>query len=222
MDFSIGTVEGLPYAWGSPLPDAEPVNLPNQLTLARLAITTGLAAVLEVGWSYRCTAGLLLFAAASITDYADGAIARRYNLVTDFGSLMDPLVDKILMATALVCLSVIPYNHHPVLPAWVSILIISREFLITGLRQIAVSKGVVLPADRWGKHKTIWQIIAVLYYFLILSFAEWNAAGWFPALPGNPALWSKIGWVFMGIALALTLWSGLSYLWKNRSLIADR
>jgi CDP-diacylglycerol--glycerol-3-phosphate 3-phosphatidyltransferase len=135
---------------------------------------------------------------------------------------MDPLVDKILMATALVCLSVIPYNHHPVLPAWVSILIISREFLITGLRQIAVSKGVVLPADRWGKHKTIWQIIAVLYYFLILSFAEWNAAGWFPALPGKPAFWSKIGWVFMGIALALTLWSGLSYLWKNRSLIADR
>lgn len=222
MDFSIGTVEGLLYASVRSLPDAEPVNLPNQLTLARLAITTGFAAVLEVGWSYRCTAGLLLFAAASITDYADGAIARRYNLVTDFGSLMDPLVDKILMATALVCLSVIPYNHHPVLPAWVSILIISREFLITGLRQIAVSKGVVLPADRWGKHKTIWQIIAVLYYFLILSFVEWNAAGWFPALPGNPALWSKIGWVFMGVALALTVCSGLSYLWKNRSLIADR
>ena len=222
MDFSIGTVEGLLYASVRSLPDAEPVNLPNQLTLARLAITTGFAAVLEVGWSYRCTAGLLLFAAASITDYADGAIARRYNLVTDFGSLMDPLVDKILMATALVCLSVIPYNHHPVLPAWVSILIISREFLITGLRQIAVSKGVVLPADRGGKHKTIWQIIAVLYYFLILSFAEWNAAGWFPALPGNPALWSKIGRVCMGVALVLTVCSGVSYLWKNPSLIADR
>ena len=222
MDFSVGTVEGLRHTSGSPLPDAEPVNLPNQLTLARLAITTVFAAVLEVDWSYRCTAGLLLFAAASITDYADGAIARRYNLVTDFGSLMDPLVDKVLMATALVCLSVIPYNHHPALPAWVSILIISREFLITGLRQIAVSKGVVLPADRWGKHKTIWQIIAILYYFLILSFTEWNAAGWFPVLPGEPALWSKLGWGVMGIALALTVWSGLSYLWKNRALIADR
>jgi CDP-diacylglycerol--glycerol-3-phosphate 3-phosphatidyltransferase len=222
MDFSAGTVEGFRHASGSPLPEEESVNLPNQLTLARLAITTVFAAVLEMDWSYRCTAGLLLFAVASLTDYADGAIARRYNLVTDFGSLMDPLVDKVLMATALICLSVIPYNHHPILPAWVSILIISREFLITGLRQIAVSKGVVLSADRWGKHKTIWQIIAILYYFLILSFNEWSVAGWFPALPGEPSLWSKTGWGVMGIALALTVWSGLSYLWRNRSLIADR
>lgn len=222
MDFSAGTVEGFPHASGSPLLEEESVNLPNQLTLARLAITTVFAAVLEMDWSYRCTAGLLLFAVASLTDYADGAIARRYNLVTDFGSLMDPLVDKVLMATALICLSVIPYNHHPILPAWVSILIISREFLITGLRQIAVSKGVVLSADRWGKHKTIWQIIAILYYFLILSFTEWSTAGWFPALPGEPELWSKVGWGVMGIAVALTVWSGVSYLWKNRSLIADR
>jgi CDP-diacylglycerol--glycerol-3-phosphate 3-phosphatidyltransferase len=222
MDFSVGTVEGLPDASGRLWSDTETVNLPNQLTLARLAITTLFAAVLEADWSYRCTAGLLLFAAASITDYADGAIARRYNLVTDFGSLMDPLVDKILMATALICLSVIQFNQHPALPSWVSILIISREFLITGLRQIAVSKGVVLPADRWGKHKTIWQIIAVLYYFLVLSFTEWAAAGWFPALPGGPGLWSKIGGGVMGVALTLTVWSGLSYLWRNRSLIADR
>lgn len=181
-----------------------------------------LAAVLELDWRYRCTAGLFLFAAASITDYADGAIARRYHLVTDFGSLMDPLADKILMATALICLSVLPYAGHPAVPGWVSIVIISREFLITGLRQIAVSKGVLLPADRLGKHKTIWQIIAILYYFVLLSLTEWSEAGWFPALPGEPGLWRGVGWAVMGVALLLTLWSGLGYLWKNRALIADR
>ncbi len=198
------------------------MNLPNQLTLARLAITSLLAAVLELDWHYRCTAGLLLFAAASITDYADGAIARRYHLVTDFGSLMDPLADKILMATALICLSVLQYAGHPAVPGWVSIVIISREFLITGLRQIAVSKGVLLPADRLGKQKTIWQIIAILYYFVLLSLTEWSEAGWFPALPGEPGLWRGVGWAVMGVALLLTLWSGLGYLWKNRALIADR
>ena len=209
-------------SFGGLQPGAYPVNLPNQLTLARLAITTVLAAVLELDWRYRCTAGLLLFAAASITDYADGAIARRYHLVTDFGSLMDPLADKILMATALICLSVLPYGGHPAVPGWVSIVIISREFLITGLRQIAVSKGVLLPADRLGKHKTIWQIIAILYYFVLLSLTEWSEAGWFPVLPGEPALWRGLGWTVMGVALLLTLWSGLGYLWRNRALIADR
>jgi phosphatidylglycerophosphate synthase len=80
----------------------------------------------------------------------------------------------------------------------------------------------LLPADRLGKHKTIWQIIAILYYFVLLSLTEWSEAGWFPALPGEPALWRGLGWTLMGVALLLTLWSGLGYLWKNRTLIADR
>ena len=184
--------------------------------------TAVLALVLQAELPLACTAGLLLFGIASITDYADGAIARSRNLITDFGALMDPLADKILTATGLICLAALNYDGRPAVPAWAAIVIVSREFLITGLRQIAVSKGVVLPADRWGKHKTIWQIIAVLYYFLVLSFTEWAAAGWFPALPGGPGLWSKIGGGVMGVALTLTVWSGLSYLWRNRSLIADR
>ncbi len=134
---------------------------------------------------------------------------------------MDPLVDKILTATALICLAAREYNGHPTIPAWVAIIIVSREFLITGLRQLAAAKGVVLPADRFGKHKTIWQIITILYFLLLLSLNEWVLAGWLTQ-PGSLALlWGPIGSLLLGFALALTLGSGLGYLWRNRALIQD-
>ncbi|MEI6871332.1 MAG: CDP-diacylglycerol--glycerol-3-phosphate 3-phosphatidyltransferase [Verrucomicrobiota bacterium] len=197
------------------------MNLPNKLTLMRFCITAGFAAMLESHWPFSCTGALLLFGLASFTDYADGAIARRYNLITDFGALMDPLVDKILTATALICLAAREYNGHPTIPAWVAIVIVSREFLITGLRQLAAAKGVVLPADRFGKHKTIWQIITILYFLLLLSLDEWVLAGWLPQ-PGSLALfWGPIGSLLLGLALALTVGSGLGYLWRNRRLIED-
>jgi CDP-diacylglycerol--glycerol-3-phosphate 3-phosphatidyltransferase len=198
------------------------MNLPNKLTLIRFGLTAAFAGVLETDWRFRCTSGLVLFVVASVTDYADGAIARKRGLVTDFGALMDPLVDKILIATALICLSAIPYHGRPALPAWVSVVVIGREFLITGLRQIAVSKGIVLAADRWGKHKTIWQIIAILYFFILLTLEEVSAvlAGW--ALPHWGEVWRFGGYGVAAIALLLTVGSGVGYLWRNRSLIADR
>ena len=139
------------------------MNLPNQLTVGRFFLTLLFVAALSSSWAWAYTAGLVLFSLASITDYADGEIARRYNLVTDFGKLMDPLVDKIMMAAAFICL--VPLGAFP---PWVAIIIISREFLITGLRMLAASKGVLLPAENLGKHKTIWQIITVLYFLLLL------------------------------------------------------
>lgn len=190
------------------------MNLPNQLTVARLFITLGFVAALSSEWRFGNTAGLILFIAASITDYADGEIARRYNLVTDFGKLMDPLVDKIMMAAAFICL--VPRAF----PAWVAVIIISREFLITGLRLLAASKGVVMPAERLGKHKTIWQIVTVIFFLLLLSVQEVagasldGAAWWFLW-----AAWSWGGKALIMLALGLTLYSGLGYLWRNRALI---
>ena len=198
------------------------MNLPNKLTLLRFGLTAVLALVLQAELPLACTAGLLLFGIASLTDYADGAIARSRNLVTDFGALMDPLADKILTATGLICLAALDYDGHPAVPAWAAIVIVSREFLITGLRQLAAAKGVVLSSDRFGKQKTIWQIIMILYFLLLLSLAEWERQGWVPPLPFQQLLWKPLGSLLLGLALALTVGSGLSYLWKNRHLIADR
>lgn len=198
------------------------MNLPNQLTLLRLGMTVVFASVLQSDWAFSCTGGLLLFGAASFTDYADGAIARSRNLITDFGALMDPLADKILTATALICLAALDHAGHPAVPAWVAIVIVSREFLITGLRQLAANKGEVMAADRFGKHKTIWQIITILYFLLLLSTGEWERAGWIPSLPLHDLLWKPLGTLLLALTLLLTVGSGVSYLWKNRALIADR
>ena len=202
--------------------DNRKMNLPNKLTLIRLGITVGFATLLESRCAFSCTGALLLFSLASFTDYADGAIARRYNLITDFGTLMDPLVDKILAATALICLAAREAHGSTAIPAWVAITIVSREFLITGLRQLAVAKGVVLPADRFGKHKTIWQIITILYFLLLLSLDEWVVSGWVPEPAFRASLWRPIGTVLLGMAVVLTVGSGSAYLWRNRHLIEDR
>ena len=140
------------------------MNLPNRLTLARLLLALGFAAVFSSGLAYGYRISLVLFIVASVTDYVDGEIARRWGLVTDLGRLMDPLVDKILLLGALVCLVSVGS-----VPAWVVVVVMSREFLITGLRLMAATKGVVLPAERLGKHKTGWQIAMVLFFLLMLA-----------------------------------------------------
>ncbi len=190
------------------------MNLPNQLTVARFFLTMIFVVALSLEWRFSNTVGLVVFIAAGITDYADGAIARSRGLESDFGRLMDPLVDKIMMAAAFICL----VEMHE-LPAWVAVVIISREFLITGLRLLAASKGVVLPAERLGKHKTAWQIAAVIFFLGLLSIKEFAGVG-----IGNTTTWwwaVRIygGWLLIGMMLLLTLYSGLGYLWKNRRLI---
>ena len=137
--------------------------------------------------------------------------------MTDFGKLMDPLADKIMIAAAFICL--VPLHA---LPAWAAIVIISREFLITGLRLLAASKGVVLPSERLGKHKTAWQIVTVIYFLLLLALAEGEVAGVIP--PAWLTLWPRAwlyGHALVALTLALTLYSGFGYLWKHRALIAS-
>ncbi len=206
------------------------MNLPNRLTVARFFLTALFVASMTsawrktgasglpptMSWSWGYSAGLLFFIAASVTDYLDGEIARRRNLVTDFGKLMDPLADKILMAAAFICL--IP--EHAI-PAWAVIVIISREFLITGLRLLALSKGVVLAADNLGKHKTAWQIICVLYFLVLLSLKEMLRAHWFALdLPFSRA-WKIGGPCLIFVVLVLTVYSGVGYVRRNWRLVTS-
>lgn len=190
------------------------MNWANRLTVARFFLTLIFVAALSCEFPGNHTLALVLFIFAGITDYADGEIARRWGMVTDFGKLMDPLVDKIMMASAFICL--IPLRA---IPAWAVVVIISREFLITGLRLLALSNGKVLAAEALGKHKTAWQIATVIYFLLLLTLTEfctWKKIGqpvWFGFA------WTRVGGVLLTIAVALTLVSGAGYLWKNRRVI---
>ncbi len=186
------------------------MNLPNRLTVARFFLTLGFVAALSAEWQYGYTVALVLFVVGTVTDYADGAIARKYGLITDFGKLMDPLVDKIMVSGAFICLI-------PEIPAWAVVVIISREFLITGLRLLAASKGLVLPAESIGKHKTGWQLATVIFFLTILAAREFDGVG----LPGEflEGALDYGGTLLIAVALSLTLYSGVGYLWKNRAII---
>jgi CDP-diacylglycerol--glycerol-3-phosphate 3-phosphatidyltransferase len=186
------------------------MNLPNKLTVLRLFITAGFVICLSVPVTGARTLALLLFIAASITDYLDGEIARKHHLITDFGKLMDPVADKILTAAAFVCL--IPFG---LIPAWVVIVIIAREFLITGLRLLAGNQGVVLPAEKLGKHKTAWQIVTIIFFLVQLAVSEWTPT----TLAFLTPLWNYGGPLLIAITTLLTVYSGLGYLLKNKALL---
>ena len=191
------------------------MNLPNQLTVARLALTGLFVACFYLPWANAHSVALLVFALASITDYLDGAIARARILVTNFGKLFDPLADKILIAAAFILLSV---GH--VIPPWITILILAREFFVTGIRQIAASQGAVLAAEKLGKHKMVWQILTVLYFMLGAASREPLFGFLASSFTPSPAhRW--IGGSIIAVTTALTLVSGFSYFWKNRRLFND-
>ena len=191
------------------------MNWANRLTVARLFLTLGFVVALSIRFPFSCTASLVIFVCAGVTDYVDGEIARRFSIVTDFGKLMDPLVDKIMMASAFICL--VPLG---VVPAWAATIIISREFLITGLRLLASAKGHVLAAESMGKHKTAWQIAAVIFFLGLLALPEWvDATRRTPTPEWYAWLWHPAGTLLLMIAVTLTLVSGAGYFWKNRAVI---
>lgn len=184
------------------------MNLPNKLTFSRLGLTVAFVACFTFGFRGQYSAALVFFLFAAATDYLDGAIARHRGLVTDFGQLMDPLADKILTASAFVSLCAVGS-----IPAWAVIVIISREFLITGLRSLAASKGIVVPADKLGKHKTAWQMITIIYFLLILVADEWTYGDWLDSARTFGAF------ALIPLVVLLTVYSGAAYLAKNRALI---
>ena len=193
------------------------MNLPNQLTVARLILTFVFVALLsleDLSWSK--TAALCAFAIAAITDFLDGYFARKHNLVTNFGKLMDPLADKVLMCAGFVLLT-----RLELIPAWIVVVILSREFMVTGLRLLASAEGVVLAAENLGKYKTIFQIVTVIYFLLFLAAKE-SLIGFlqplFNAFYLGP---DHLGMALIWTSLILTAWSGWSYLWKNRKLFGE-
>jgi len=194
------------------------MNIANRLTVSRFFLSLGFVLALSVRLPFRFTIALILFLLAGVTDYADGEIARRFHMESDFGRLMDPLMDKIMMAAAFICL--VPLRA---IPAWAATIIVSREFLITGLRLLAASKGRVLSAEKLGKHKTAWQIITAIFFLLMLSIGEFASL---KATPSAALLYDRI-WYWGGafllvVTVTLTLVSGAGYLWKNWTVIEQQ
>ncbi len=191
------------------------MNLPNKLTILRFILTVVFLAVMFSGVPFHETVALVLFVAASLTDYFDGTIARRRKLVTNFGILMDPLADKILTSSAFIA-----FVGLKLIPAWMVVIVVARELAITGLRLLAASKQLVLAAERWGKHKTISQITAIISVLVLVSYPQWGAFGtwifgW--TIAGRP--W--VAWftpIAVWAAVILTFLSGWLYLWRNRTL----
>jgi CDP-diacylglycerol--glycerol-3-phosphate 3-phosphatidyltransferase len=194
------------------------MNLPNKLTVSRFVLTAVFMGAVFWRSPLNDTLALLLFSIASFTDYLDGKIARSRNLITNFGALMDPLADKILTCAAFIALvergQMLNNETAVKVHAWMVIVIVSRELAITGLRLLAASKQLVLAAERYGKHKTISQMIAIIALLLLDACPEWGAWAKTFILPWLPwfarvALW---------ITVLLTFTSGALYLWRNREL----
>ncbi len=188
------------------------MNLPNKLTVFRMILIVPFVILLlggHAGWgwfdatfggieAYTDYIALVIFVIASLTDMLDGKIARKYNLVTNFGKFMDPLADKLLVCSAMICL--IDMDR---IPAWIVIVIISREFIISGFRLVASDNHVVIAASYWGKFKTTFQMIMV-----ILMIANIQAL-------------NILTQIVMWIALALTIISLIDYIVKNKNVLFD-
>ena len=171
------------------------MNLPNKLTIARMAMVPLFMIALLMNTPASRIIATVIFALASLTDMLDGQIARKYNMVTNFGKLMDPLADKVLTAAAMICLVELGD-----LAAWIAVVIIFREYLITGLRSVAASENIVVAANIWGKVKTVCQMIALMLLMVKPQVV---------ALCGiDLGLW------LMYVAVALTIYSGLDYVLK--------
>ncbi len=177
------------------------MNLPNKLTIVRMIMILPFVVIMLMP---QTTAGkwiaLALFAGASLTDLLDGYLARKYNLVTNFGKFMDPLADKLLVCAALICL--IELGR---IPSWVVIIIISREFIISGFRLVASDNGVVIAASYWGKFKTTFQMVMICLMIVDLG-----------------GVWTRITRGCMWIALVLTIVSLVDYLWKNKAVMGEQ
>ncbi len=174
------------------------MNLPNQLTIFRVILIPAFIVLLMSGHNYYATA---VFCIASFTDFLDGYIARKNNLVTNFGKIMDPLADKLLVMAAFVCMV-----ELSMVASWTVIVILAREFTITALRTVAASEGIVIAAGNSGKLKTVFQMVSIILLLLEREIVPY---------------WLGISYVadfVYGIAVALTIVSGVEYIIKNKAV----
>jgi CDP-diacylglycerol---glycerol-3-phosphate 3-phosphatidyltransferase len=193
------------------------MNLPNKLTVSRFALTVLFLWALFSPLPFHNTVALILFNAAGVTDWLDGRIARARKLTTNFGILMDPLADKILVCSAFIAFVESTHVAAAALvkvAAWMVIVIVARELTITGLRLLAASKNVVLAAENFGKHKTISQIVALNALLVVDACREWPAALENLFAPWVPTFAEIMLW----LTVVLTAASGGLYLWRNRAI----
>lgn len=176
------------------------MNTPNKLTVARMILVPFLVVFLLTGWGGEANRWICLaiFVAASVTDWFDGHLARKCNLITNFGKFMDPLADKLLVCSAMICMIELDK-----LPAWVVIIIIGREFIISGFRLIAAENGIVIAANYWGKFKTVSQMIMII--LLMLDFG---------------GIFTVLTQIFIWLSVALTIISLLTYIMQNRKVLS--
>lgn len=178
------------------------MNLPNKLTLIRVLMIPFFVAALLIrslpGGDYIAFG---IFVAASITDFFDGYFARKYNQVTNFGKFMDPLADKLLVGSAAICLTALGR-----IPAWMVVVLIAREFVISGFRLVAADEGIVIAASLWGKSKTVSQL--AMSMALILHI--------------NTGFWRGLEQALIWLSLVLTIISLADYIWKNRSVLTEK
>ena len=176
------------------------MNLPNKLTMARVIMIPFFVIFMLTGWGGEASKwiSLAIFIVASLTDLLDGHIARKHNLVTNFGKFMDPLADKLLVCSAMICLV-----EMGRIPAWIVIVIISREFIISGFRLIAAEQGIVIAASYWGKFKTTFQMIAVILMIVNLPVLHFLTV------------------ICTWAALVLTVVSLIDYIAKNHKVLTE-
>lgn len=201
------------------------MNLPNKLTLGRVGLAGVMTVFLEfAAVPFFTAAAFAVFVVAAITDYWDGRLARRLNAVTHFGQLMDPLADKILVSAAFISFAAV----GQIVPAWIVILIIGREFAVTGLRLLAAKEGRIIEAGVWGKHKTAWQLIVIVTVLAGLTLQNdllpllLSPEAWQRAMPLYALWFRRLVFALSLVAAGLTLVSGGIYLRENRTVFMDQ
>lgn len=172
------------------------MNLPNKLTIARVIMVPFFIVLYMMGY---ILPAFIIFVVAALTDMVDGQIARKYNMITNFGKIMDPLADKILVYSAFCCMV-----ENGLIPAWMLIVILSREFIVGGMRTVAASEGIVVAAGMSGKIKTVLQMVAVPM-LLLIGLIPWS-------------FWTTASYVFLWASLVMTVYSGIEYIIQNKGV----
>ncbi|MCG3150509.1 MAG: CDP-diacylglycerol--glycerol-3-phosphate 3-phosphatidyltransferase [Verrucomicrobiae bacterium] len=202
------------------------MNLPNRLTLARIGLTGVFVAAMLLPregavmahFPYGKTLALAVFVLAALTDWLDGWLARRDKLVTNFGALLDPVADKVLTTAAFICfIEQQNYKGQALVQGWMVLIIVARDFLVTGLRLVAGTKQLVLHAEQLGKHKTISQMTTIIIVLVGLAARD-DWALWGTNFDIN---FSRLVFGMMLVTVVLTVWSGFGYFWRNREIFND-
>jgi CDP-diacylglycerol--glycerol-3-phosphate 3-phosphatidyltransferase len=190
------------------------MNIANRITMLRILLTFVFMFFLFCHGLWAKVASFAIFICAGLSDFFDGMIANKKNMVTDFGRLMDPIADKILVLAAFAA-----FVQMQLIEAWMFVIIVSREILITSLRLFALNKGKVLSATRSGKHKTLSQML-VIFSILVFIVSKEVMLTYFTWNPAWEGFFRQGIYILMLFTVGLTLYSGLSYLWANRKIIA--